>query len=54
MLGFFIIDCSGLDDAIATAAELARANPGGAYELRPVATLRNNSSFDGSAAPLNE
>jgi hypothetical protein len=42
LLGFFIIDCSGLDEAVETAGELARANPGGAYELRPIALLRNN------------
>jgi hypothetical protein len=46
LLGFFIIDCSDLNDAIATAAELARANPGGAYELRPVALLHANRSFE--------
>src|ERR1700687_3920947 len=45
VLGLFIIDCSDLNEAIATAAELARANPGGAYELRPVAVLRANRSF---------
>ena len=46
LLGFFIIDCSDLNEAIATASELARANPGGAYELRPVAVLRANRSFE--------
>jgi hypothetical protein len=40
LLGFFIIDCPGLPEAIAAASELARANPGGAYEIRPVALLR--------------
>ena len=28
------------------ASELARAHPGGAYELRPVAVLRANRSFE--------
>lgn len=46
LLGFFIIDCSDLTEAIATAAELARANPGGAYELRPVSVLRANRNFE--------
>jgi hypothetical protein len=46
LLGFLIIDCSDLSDAIATASELARANPGGAYELRPVSVLRTNRSFE--------
>jgi hypothetical protein len=37
LLGFYVIDCDGLDAALETARELARANPGGAYELRPIA-----------------
>jgi hypothetical protein len=38
LLGFYLIDCSSLDEAIDTARELAEANPvAGAYELRPVA-----------------
>jgi hypothetical protein len=46
LLGFYIIDCADLAEAIAAASELARANPGGAYELRPVAQLRANRSFE--------
>lgn len=37
LLGFYIIDVAGLDEALEIARELAQANPGGAYELRPVA-----------------
>ena len=36
MLGFYIIDVSGLDEGLQFARELAAANPGGAYELRPI------------------
>lgn len=36
LLGFYIIDCADLEEALAIATELGRANPGGAYELRPV------------------
>lgn len=37
-LGFYVIDCASLDEAIAAARELAEANPGtGSYEIRPVA-----------------
>ena len=36
LLGFYVIDCSGLDDALEVARDLARANPGGAYEIRPI------------------
>jgi hypothetical protein len=32
-----VIDVSNLDEALDVARELAAANPGGAYEIRPVA-----------------
>lgn len=35
-LGFYIIDCKDLDEALAFAKELGAVNPGGAYEIRPV------------------
>lgn len=36
LLGFYLVDAADLDDALAIARELAAANPGGAYEIRPV------------------
>jgi hypothetical protein len=36
LLGFYLVDCAGLDEAIEIAKELAAANPGGAHEIRPV------------------
>jgi hypothetical protein len=39
LLGFYIVDCSALEEAIETARELARANTGGAYEIRPIAAF---------------
>ncbi len=36
LLGFYIVDCENLDDAVGVAGELGAANPGGAYEIRPV------------------
>jgi hypothetical protein len=36
LLGFYIVDCASLDEALGIARELAEANPGGAYEIRPV------------------
>jgi hypothetical protein len=47
LLGFFIIECSDLTQAIETARELARANPGGAYEIRPVSVLKTHANFHG-------
>jgi hypothetical protein len=37
LLGFFLIDCDSLDEALAVTRELGDANPGGCYEIRPVA-----------------
>ena len=37
LLGFYVIDVAGLEEALDIARELAAANPGGAYEIRPVA-----------------
>lgn len=36
LLGFYIIDCENLDEALGVAKELGVANPGGAYEIRPL------------------
>ncbi len=36
LLGFYVIDFASLEDALGTVRELARANPGGAYEVRPI------------------
>lgn len=37
MLGFYLVDCESLDEAVGVARELEQANPGlGAYEIRPV------------------
>lgn len=36
LLGFYLVDCDDLEQALDVARDLARANPGGAYELRPV------------------
>jgi hypothetical protein len=36
LLGFYVIDCKNLDEALDVARDLAKVNPGGAYEIRPV------------------
>lgn len=36
LLGFYIVDVQSLEEGLEFARELAKANPGGAYELRPV------------------
>jgi hypothetical protein len=39
LLGFYIVDCAGLEDALGIARELGSANPGGSYEIRPLAAF---------------
>lgn len=36
LLGFYVVDVPSLEAALEIARELAAANPGGAYEIRPV------------------
>jgi hypothetical protein len=36
LLGFYLVDCENLDAAVEVARDLGEANPGGAYEIRPV------------------
>ncbi len=37
LLGFYILDVADLNEALGVAKELGEANPGGAYEIRPLA-----------------
>lgn len=39
LLGFYIVDCDTLDEALQFARELGAVNPGGSYEIRPVAAF---------------
>jgi hypothetical protein len=36
LLGFYVIDVADLEEALDVARDLAKANPGGAYEIRPL------------------
>ena len=46
LLGFYVVDCETMNDAIDVAKELAIANPGvGSYEIRSV------RFFNGKGAP---
>ncbi|RQP07193.1 MAG: YciI family protein [Paracoccus sp. BP8] len=36
LLGFYFVEVEGLDMALQIARDLGEANPGGAYEIRPV------------------
>jgi hypothetical protein len=40
LLGFYVIEVADLDAALDVARELASVNPGGAYEVRPIALYK--------------
>jgi hypothetical protein len=45
-LGFFVVDCENLEEAIAMSKQLAEANPGtGSYEIRPLAVYHPPRNF---------
>ncbi len=46
LLGFYIVDADNLEEVLGITRELAEANPGGAYEIRPVGVFK-----DGKQAP---
>jgi hypothetical protein len=46
LLGFYVVNCDSRDEVHEIARELAVANPGGAYEIRPVAVI--NPHGDGT------
>ena len=47
LLGFYVIDVADLDDALGVARELTAANPGGAYELRPILAFNEDQRVAG-------
>lgn len=48
LLGFYVVEVADLKEALGIARDLASANPGGAYELRPIA-LYNPDQRPGAA-----
>ena len=46
LLGFYLVDCDNLDEAVEVARDLGEANPGGAYEIRPVGVFLPGSARD--------
>ena len=43
LLGFYVIDAKNLDEALEVARDLGHANPGGAYEIRPIGVFTPGS-----------
>jgi hypothetical protein len=44
LLGFYVVDCDSLDGALEIAKDLGKANPGGSYEIRPIALFQPGAS----------
>ncbi len=36
LLGFYVVDCADLEEALGIARDLGKVNPGGSYEIRPI------------------
>jgi len=43
LLGFYVVDCQNLDEALEIARDLGRVNPGGSYEIRPIGVFKPGS-----------
>ena len=44
LLGFYVVDCASLEEALEIARDLGRANPGGSYEIRPIGLFMPGSA----------
>jgi hypothetical protein len=40
LLGFYVVECESLEEALDFARELGAANPGGSFEIRPLLDFR--------------
>jgi hypothetical protein len=50
ILGFWIVDCDSHDEAMETAQELGKVNPGGAFEVRPLTLFLPGTSLAETAS----
>lgn len=50
LLGFYVIDVADLEEALDVARDLGKANPGGAYEIRPLRLFLPGSLPEGVQA----
>ena len=50
LLGFYVLDAKDLEEALGFARELARVNPGGSYEVRPIALFHPGSVTEAAAS----
>lgn len=45
LLGFYVLECKNLDEALSVARRLGVANPDGAYEIRPIMAMFEKGSL---------
>ena len=50
LLGFYVLDAKDLEEALSFARDLGKANPGGAYEIRPIGLFFPGGSPEGADA----
>ena len=53
ILGFYVIDCDSREEAIEFTRELGSANPGGAFEVRPMIYFQANDALAESETAPN-
>jgi hypothetical protein len=46
LLGFYIVSCDSIDEALEIARDLGRAVPAGSYEIRPLSTFSEGAVSD--------
>jgi len=51
LLGFYVLECADEEAALEAARQLRRANPGGVYEIRPVALYLPGQAIARTEAP---
>lgn len=50
LLGFYVLDVTDKEHALSIVRDLAEANPGGAYEIRPIQLFFPDGSASGAGA----
>jgi hypothetical protein len=51
LLGFYVLEAKDLEEALGFARDLARVNPGGSYEVRPIALFAPGHLAEAAEAP---
>jgi hypothetical protein len=49
LLGFYVLEAKDLEEALSFTRDLAKVNPGGSYEIRPIGLFMPSGSPEGTA-----